>query len=169
MRNNQKKVGSSIRPIETIALTAEKFGLNINNRFQRDDATAVAQDILGTGSYDGKTILISWEHDAILRLVTAFGFQQPPALQNWPGDIFDQAWILSFDSSGTLSLEIVAEHILPTDIDETESGIANWGPEKTVLNNGIIVPRSIVASCAAGNRVLDGVARNHVLVPGPGL
>ena len=164
-----KKAGGSIRPIETIAPTAEKFGLRINNSFLRDDVTSVANEILNTPAYSGKTVLVSWEHNAILNLVAALGIQLPAALQIWPSEIFDQAWIISFNAGKTPVLEIVAEHVLPTDIEASASGLSHWPVENSPTNNGIVVPLSVISECAKGNRGLDDIAVKVSLNPIPGL
>ena len=164
-----KKVGGSIRPIETMAPTAEKFGLRINNGFLRDDVTSVADEILNSPAYNGKTVFVSWEHSAILNLVPSLGYKIPAALQAWPSAIFDEAWVLSYALGKTPSLEIVAEHVLPTDIENSQSGISNWPNENSPVDNGIIIPPSVLSECNGGNRGLDKLAAKAALHPIPGL
>ena len=163
-----KKVGGSIRPIETMAPTAEKFGLRINNRFLRDDVTSVASEILNSPAYDGKTVFVSWEHSAILSLVPALGLKIPVNLQVWPSGVFDQAWVISFTGKAS-SLEIVAEYVLPTDIENRVSGVSNWPNEIAPTDNGIVVPPGVVSECASGNRRLDRIAAKAALYQIPGL
>lgn len=162
-----KKAGGSIRSLETIAPTAKTLGIKINNLFLKDDLAALAHQILTSPSFQGKTVLISWEHSAILNLVPALGIKLPENLNHWPSTVFDQAWIISYTDNDAKkgSLEIMAEHVLPTDISNEQSGVANWGSEINPANNGLIVPEEIVTTCAHGNQGLDEIVKDMVLGP----
>ena len=164
-----KKSTGSIRPLETIAPTAKMFGLKINNSYLKDDISAVTNEIMTAKNYDGKTVLISWEHAAIINLASAFGVQLSNQLQLWPGSVFDQAWIITYptNDSKKATLQIVAEHVLPTDISNEQSGVANWGSETTPSDNGLIVPTEVIKTCANGNQLLDQIVQKLVMKPLP--
>jgi hypothetical protein len=164
-----KKMSSSMRPMETIAPIAKLLSLKINNQYLRDDVSSLAHEILTETKYQGKTILVSWEHSAILSLVPALGVELPVTLRDWPSSVFDQAWIVSYKNNDltTADLKIVAEHVLPTDIENAQSGIQNWGSENSPSSNGIIVPAEIIKNCSAGNQGLDEIVKSTVLKPLP--
>jgi hypothetical protein len=165
------RAGGSIRPIETVAPTAKEFNLKVNNDYTKEEFKKISKDILNSPEYDGKTVIISWEHSAILELAPKLGVNVKKKLDEWPGTIFDQAWVLTYKHSdpNNVSLEIVAEHVLPTDIPESQSGVDNWGKENAPSNNGIIVPVDVVKHCENNNQYLDAIVREVVLAPIPGL
>lgn len=164
-----KKSSSSIRPLETIAPTAKMLGLKINNSYLKNDTASVTAEIMSAQAYNGKTVVISWEHVAIIDLTTAFGVQLSSQLQQWPASVFDQAWIITYSGQNTkkASLQIVAEHVLPTDISNEQSGIANWGTEKNPTDNGIIVPAEVIKECSSGNQMLDQMLKALLIKPLP--
>ena len=164
-----KKSTSSIRPLETIAPTAKMLGLRINNSYLKDDITAVTNEIMTASAYDGKTVLISWEHAAIINLTAAFGVQLSAQLQVWPGSVFDQAWIITYSNHDAkkATLQIVAEHVLPTDISEQQSGVANWGSETSPSDNGVVVPSEVIKTCSEGNQLLDLMIQKLITKPLP--
>ncbi len=164
-----KKATSSIRPLETIAPTAKMLSLKINNSFLRDDVSGISHEILTSSAYQGKTVLIVWEHSAILDLAPALGVRLAANLQKWPDSIFDQAWVITYQNSDPkkASLQIVAETVLPTDITSNQSGISNWGREPLPENNRVVVPNEIINNCAAGNRSLDQIVQLLVTKPLP--
>ncbi len=159
------KAKSSIRPLETIAPTAKMLNIKINNQFLRDDVESVAQDILNNKAYNGKTILVSWEHDAIINLAGALGYSVPKKLKKWPSSTFDQAWIVSYKTlnSNSAVLNIVAEHVLPTDIEAHQSGIGNWCLSVPPVNNGIQVPISVINECNLGNQKLNQIMIDRLM------
>jgi hypothetical protein len=111
---NPNDADGSMRPIETVTPLADSLGLAIDHDYTRKKLSQLVQDIMGNDSYQGKLILICWEHKVIPDLVQAFqdnGWNSNSATWpgKWSGDIFDQAWILSF--SGSPSFQIIPENI----------------------------------------------------------
>jgi hypothetical protein len=162
-----KGPGGSVRALETIAPMADILHLPINNRYKKQKSKALAREILSAPAYDGGVVVVSWEHRAIIKLTAALGVKLPKRLQSWPSSLYDQAWIVSFEHDKP-SLKIVAEHVLPTDVSQAQSGVSNWGVEPEVQNNGMRIPSAVVRQCAKGNRYLEGLMREWAKNPIPG-
>ncbi|HEX4048351.1 MAG TPA: histidine phosphatase family protein [Elusimicrobiota bacterium] len=111
-----KDEDGSMRPIETVTPLADALKLTIDHDYLKDQLPQLVSDIMADKDYDGKMVLVCWEHKVIPDLVRDFGWESPP---KWPGgSVFDQAWILDFDASGTVSsFQVVPEHVLPGDSD----------------------------------------------------
>jgi len=84
---------SSIRGIRTITPTANAFGLPVHSPYTSTETTPMAQLVLSQPEYDGKTVLICWEHNNMGNLVTAFGAPTPP---HYPGSRFDLVYKITF-------------------------------------------------------------------------
>jgi len=162
---NGKK--SSLRPIQTVTPTALKYNLKINNSFRRDEYEKMTVDLLDNTNFDGKVIIVSWEHTLIPKIAEGLGVRLNASLGYWPGSVFDQAWVITFNQLNTPHLDIVAEFVLPTDIENSASGIDNWGAENSPNDNGIKIPQSIRAECADGNSILNQNLNKLVLNPIP--
>ena len=92
---------------------AEKLGLTINSNYLRDDLKPLIAEIMGNPAYEGKLVLICWEHTVIPTMVDDFGWTSAP--QSWSGKVFDRAWILDFNGDSVFSFQDVPEHVLPGD------------------------------------------------------
>ena len=113
----------SLRSVQTAAPTAFELHMNVNAQFEYEKADAMARSILAEPSYDGRTVLIFWEHKAIPALAAMLGLKKGPT--TWPDDVFDEAWVLHFSirTNGkktvqTVSLNVAQEAIPQTDVHE---------------------------------------------------
>jgi hypothetical protein len=156
----------TLRPIETIAPTAEDFHLTIHDQFTKADGAAAAAKIMSTSKYDGRTVIMSWEHAAIPALAQQFGLTLPTYAQTWPDDVFDEAWVLTFASDGTVSLTISPEQVLSTD---NPNGGANWTQNPNATSTAApVVPSEIAAVCETDHD-LDAIASGLITVSVKGL
>ncbi|MGZ3745273.1 MAG: histidine phosphatase family protein [Pseudobdellovibrionaceae bacterium] len=161
-------VGSSIRPIETLTPTALQLNLKINNTYHKDEIVNLASEILESPNLNGKVVIIAWEHKMIPEIAEHLGIQLNENLLKWPSSVFDQAWVISFDEkSSSPVLDIMAEHVLPTDIDDSQSGVIHWGKETLAVNNGIQIPQDIIQECQSGNSTLNKKMDSIVMFPVP--
>lgn len=104
----------TLRPIETVTPLAQHLGLTIDEDYTKKEMPQVVADIMGNPAYDGRMVLICWEHKAIPELVRDFGWTQGP--DQWPGgDVYDRAWILNFTGDQVTSFQDIPEHVLPGD------------------------------------------------------
>jgi hypothetical protein len=149
----------SVRPIQTIAPTADRLGLTINDTYTRLQYQPIVAEIMQ--GYDGQTVLISWEHKAIPGLAQAFGVTLDKDTKKWPGAVFDEAWVIGFQGSkkgdAKATLQIIPESVLPTD---NPLGGADWGNGPT-QGNGTTVPADIVSECQ-NNDSLNGLVKKWV-------
>ncbi|MDD5304763.1 MAG: histidine phosphatase family protein [Elusimicrobia bacterium] len=105
----------SIRAIQTVTPLAEKLGLAINSDYLRDSLPELVKAVMSARAYDGKTVLICWEHKVIPQLVVDFGWTTAP--DHWAGSVFDRAWILKLSGGRVVSFTDAPEHVLPGDGD----------------------------------------------------
>jgi len=111
-----KDEDGSQRPIETVTPLANALHLAIDHDYKRKQIPQMASDILGNSAYDGKTVVICWEHHAIPDIVDAFGWTSAP--QKWKGSSFDRAWVLTFTGDKVTAFADVPERVLPGDTNE---------------------------------------------------
>lgn len=105
----------SVRAIQTVTPLAEKLGLPINSDYLRDSLPELVKAVLSERAYDGRTVLICWEHKVIPQLVLNFGWTTAP--EHWGGSVFDRAWILTLRDGRVISFTDAPEHVLPGDSD----------------------------------------------------
>jgi len=104
----------SNRAVETVTPLAQSLGLTLQGNYTKDDVSPLVNDIENNSSYDGHMVLICWEHKVIPLIAAAFGLQNGPT--DWDGsDVFDRAWILTFDGKSVASFQDIPQHLLPGD------------------------------------------------------
>ncbi len=104
---------NSNRAVETMIPTAKALNLTIHQNHMKDDTSAVVQEIINSPEYNGKTVVICWEHKKIPIFASQFGLINGP--QNWDGSVFDRAWILRFPKNMPVQYLNIGEHVLPSD------------------------------------------------------
>lgn len=108
-----RDVDASNRPLETVTPLAQALGLKINDSFTHDQTQEVAQDILSNPAYDGKMVLICWEHKKIIDIVQALGVSPLPG--KWPGTDFGTVYEINFSGDQFSSFSQFSEHLMPDD------------------------------------------------------
>jgi len=103
----------SRRPIETVTPLADSLGLKINTPYARDEVKDLAESILSNSDYDGKMVLICWEHNMIPKLAHKLGVEPKPA--DWPDTVFDQVWEIDYNGDQVSDFRQYSEHVLPGD------------------------------------------------------
>lgn len=128
---------SSRRPIETVQPLATRLNLPITGT-TRDDYKDLIEGFMADPALDGKTVLISWEHDAIVGIVETMTkglgctrvepaktpggtgwvkLAKPcPARGNWQWPIgrFDRTWVIMFGRQD-FSFYDAPQNVLPGD------------------------------------------------------
>jgi len=117
-----KHEDSSIRSIQTVTPLAKAVRLSINKDFTRGETRKLARSIMQNPAYEGKMVLVCWQHgalvDAVRDLAEESGASQKllKALPlEWPDEIFDRAWILDFDRGSAASFRNIPQRLLPGD------------------------------------------------------
>ncbi len=68
----QNKITTSNRCFETLEPLSKHLNIDIDTPYKRDDTKKLYKLILKDNKYDNKVILISWEHDNLVKLVKLF-------------------------------------------------------------------------------------------------
>ena len=101
------------RPIETVSPLAQALHLNLIEKYARGDESAAAAEIMNDPQFDGKMVLICWEHNSIPPLASALGLANAPS---WPGnDVYDRVWELNYAGATVSSHQDLAQHLMPGD------------------------------------------------------
>lgn len=88
-------ITASIRPIETVTPLANRLNLKVDSQFKPGEQPKLADFIMKNKAYDGKLIILSFEHHHIPGLAEAFKVTNAPKV--WPDDVFDRIWEIRFD------------------------------------------------------------------------
>jgi hypothetical protein len=108
-----KADGTQIRPFQTLQFVASSFKQAVDVDFARDDVAGITHEILRNPAYEGKMVVVCWEHKVLEDIAVALGVNPRP---NYPNDQFDRAWLLTYSTSDTAPrFEDLPEHLLPGD------------------------------------------------------
>jgi hypothetical protein len=104
---------STERPIQTVTPLAQALGLKLNTSYTKKESDALVQEILSNPAYDGKMVLICWEHNAISDVVASFGVTPQPA--PWPDSDFGSVWEINYSGDQISSFKQFSENLMPDD------------------------------------------------------
>ncbi|MDO8804061.1 MAG: histidine phosphatase family protein [Elusimicrobiota bacterium] len=117
-----KNEDSSIRSIQTVAPLALALRIDINANFTRGQTHKLAREIMENPAYEGRMVLISWQHGNIPNVIRELAEynNSGQAVQNslpyeWPDEAFDRAWILDLSRGRVVSFKDVPQRLLPGD------------------------------------------------------
>lgn len=105
----QNREDTSVRPIETVRLLAETLKVPFITSYKHYQYPEMVQEILSRPEYEGKSILISWEHNSINDIAKALGVKED--LKKWKGDIYDRVYKLTF-KHGVVKFENLPQRLL---------------------------------------------------------
>ena len=83
---------SAARMYQTVVPFVVKYNLQVNTKYDVKDAKGIAAAILKQKG----TVLLVWEHKAILKIAKALGIDDPNL--NWDDNDFDSIWIITFQN-----------------------------------------------------------------------
>jgi len=101
----------SNRPYETIQPLSSALNLPISADIANDDFAQLAQLLL-SGKYAGKIVLVSWHHGKLPQLATALG--ATPPYTPWPETQFDRIWRIDY-RNGKATLTDLPQALMPGD------------------------------------------------------
>ncbi|MGZ3658342.1 MAG: histidine phosphatase family protein [Bdellovibrionota bacterium] len=111
-----KADGSQIRPFETLKYVAEGFRQEINTTFERDDVSGIVKEIRENPAYQGKLVVVCWEHNVMEDIAAGLGVRPKPI---YPNDRFDRSWLLTYSAADAAPrFQDLPEHLLPGDDDK---------------------------------------------------
>ena len=96
------------RMFETLIPFAVKYNLPLNSSFEEKDADKIAADIKSKSG----TILICWEHKAIINIVQSLGYHNDV---KWDDDDYDSIWIVTI-KDGVAQFSQEKEGIKPSSV-----------------------------------------------------
>lgn len=108
------KGGRSKRSIETLQPTEKALGLSIDDSYSKGDEKELIERIRKDHSLDDKTVIISWAHAGIPRLLREFDIvgNRP---DEWDDDVFDHFWVLRNLPKGKWDFDEIDQSLLPGD------------------------------------------------------
>jgi len=107
----QTVTGETASPcIETITPLAEKLKITVTDKYNKGEHKKMAEAIKTDPLYNGKIVLICWEHSTIPELTRAFGALQTPA--RWQDINFDRVWAISFSQTGKATFQDIPQRLM---------------------------------------------------------
>jgi hypothetical protein len=107
------KPGGSIRSIQTMIATGQALQLPVDSHIDRDNIAGLVQALLDSPAYEGKTVLVCWEHKKIPKILEALGWAGAP--KKWNEAVYDRLWILNFEHGRPVRFRDLPEKLLPGD------------------------------------------------------
>lgn len=110
-----KNKDSSIRSIETLAPLSMDLEIPINDSFKRDDFRALSEDINNNPDYDGKVVVVVWQHKILTEIAEKVGLKKAPL---YPSGRFDRIWVVTYsgEKKGNKGvLQDLPQQLLPGD------------------------------------------------------
>ena len=84
----------SIRAIQTLTPLSTALSININADYFKNDLDELIAKIASTPQYNGKTVLICWEHKIIPVMAQHFGVEPKPS--EWLSTDFETVYVINF-------------------------------------------------------------------------
>lgn len=108
------KGGRSKRSIETLEPAEKALVLSIDDTYSKGEERQLIEDIRKDSKLDGKTVVISWAHAGIPRLLREFDIvgNRP---DEWDDDVFDHFWVLRNLPKGKWDFDEIDQSLLPGD------------------------------------------------------
>jgi hypothetical protein len=107
---------ASRRAIETVKPLADCLELQVNDSYMRDDYKSMVDEIMNSKDYEGRTVLICWEHKIIPKIAAQLGAKDAPT--NWPDSEYDRTWIIIFQPGESPHCKIVLQQLMYGDGDK---------------------------------------------------
>lgn len=100
----------SMRSFETVAPLAKALKVSIHKEFEHLQYPQLVETIKKNPAYDGKVVLICWEHHVIPEIAKLFGAKNVP--EKWHGDVFDRIWVVGFHSEGEVTFKDFSQRLM---------------------------------------------------------
>ncbi|MCE5316671.1 MAG: hypothetical protein LLG04_04830 [Parachlamydia sp.] len=103
------KEDGSVRAMQTVAPLAAAMKMQVNSAYTAGHYLQMVEEIKINPAYQGKSVLICWEHHVIPEIARAFGVLDAP--MKWHGHIFDRVWLLTFEPGGLVAFQEFPERL----------------------------------------------------------
>ncbi|MSU23651.1 MAG: histidine phosphatase family protein [Opitutus sp.] len=107
------KAGGSVRAIQTMAATGRALGVTLDRHLTREEIAPLVRAIMDAPAFEGKTVVVCWEHKVLPEMLTAFGWTSGP--KKWDGDDYDRLWLLDFEHGKPTRFRNLPQKLLPGD------------------------------------------------------
>lgn len=87
---------ASTRSIQTVSALANAWAVPFYVKYTVGDTASLVEEIMTRPDYEGRMVLLCWEHKHIPEIAQLFGVINPP---EWPSSAFDRVWFLDFSGS----------------------------------------------------------------------
>jgi hypothetical protein len=104
---------SSKRSLETITPLSKILHMEIEAKYKDKEFEQLAHELLTDPKYNGKTVLIAFQHGKIPDLAKALGAKDVPV--KWKDNVFNRVWELTY-KKGEVTFKDVPENALPEDL-----------------------------------------------------
>lgn len=105
-----------VRADLTVQPLVESLQQPLQNGYRKDEVDPLAQEILTEPRYQGRMVLICWEHTQIPNIAKALGAKDVP--DHWPGKAYDRLWILTYHDDGQVTFQDLPQRLLFGDSKE---------------------------------------------------
>ncbi len=105
--------GKSLRSIETLAPSAQFFGKPVLTHFEKNQTDLLAQELLFRPEYQGRTVVVAWQHTHIIPMLQRLGVQNAPSL--WPDEVFNRVAVVRFAFGPPARFGMYPQCLLPGD------------------------------------------------------
>lgn len=114
-----KNEDSSIRSIQTVTPLAKALGLGIDDSYTRGQTGKLVREIMETPAYDGRMVLVCWQHDNLVKIAYGLAeYNNSPRVNIplvWDDGSFDRVWILDLKNGRVTAFKDIPQRLLPGD------------------------------------------------------
>jgi hypothetical protein len=108
-----KQDGKKFRGVETVTPLATSLKVEVDSSFKEGEEKDLVKFISKAGHYEGKTVLICWEHHLMHEILKQFGMKHAPDV---PDAAFDRTWVVDLDKNGDFAdFHDLPQHLMPGD------------------------------------------------------
>ena len=108
-----RKIGDSIRCIQTVIPLATNLNLEINQNFTKKNIHDLEEYVMSNPFYFDRTVIICWDHLGIPTMARLFGAMGSPVV--WDKNVYDRTWIIRFGRNEATRFINFPQKIFPCD------------------------------------------------------
>lgn len=103
----------SLRSIETLAPSSNFYGAPLFTHYPKDQTDALVREILNRPEFQGRTVVVAWQHTNIIPLLQRLGVQNAPPV--WPDEVFNRIAVVRFAFGPPARFGMHPQCLLPGD------------------------------------------------------
>jgi hypothetical protein len=110
---NPSAADPSMRSIETMKPLSAVLQIPVQTQYPLKQEEALAQYILTNTQYNGKTVVICWEHVLLPDLIYHLGVLPRP--NPYPDDQYDLTWVITYENPTAPALQVLCQKLMFND------------------------------------------------------